>query len=179
MNRKNNRRITSKPKEINKGKNLKLGLKNKTALVIILVAAIIGLFVSFKLSHIHYKVRVDTSYTSFCAINEGVNCDTVALSKYSTFFKVPLSTWGIFGYFLFIIFSLIAIKTKRKSGWPAGIILFLAIFSIGVSAYLFYLSTFVINSLCLLCATLYIVNITLLISIIVFLKKLNPLKIFL
>lgn len=47
---------------------------------------------------IHVFVHTDPSYHSVCAMSDGVNCETVAVSPYSVFAGLPVSVWGIAGY---------------------------------------------------------------------------------
>ena len=74
-------RTTSKPAE--KGVNL----------IFPILAVVINLacvLVSIELTHIHYGVHTDPNFSSFCAINETVNCDTVANSSWAMLWGVPI-----------------------------------------------------------------------------------------
>jgi protein-disulfide isomerase/uncharacterized membrane protein len=59
----------------------------------------------------HYAVRTGTAGDSLCAINEVINCDVAALSKYAEIFTMPIAAIGaaysiiMFGIFLFAKFG--------------------------------------------------------------------------
>ena len=113
--------------------------------------AVAGLANALYLSISHYRVYTDPAYESFCAISKAVNCDTVSQSPYSIFLGVPVPVWGVIG-FLFVLFLLpfAAGKTaERKRVWS---VLFLIM--IGYSIYslvLAAISSFIINSYCVMC----------------------------
>ncbi|MCU0736223.1 MAG: thioredoxin domain-containing protein [Methylotetracoccus sp.] len=110
------------------------------------------------LSYTHYRVNVDPSYASFCAISKSVNCDTVAHSPYSVTAGLPVSVWGIAGILLFL--SLLAhcnrLNEFSRNAWSL-LFLLAGAFTI-VSLYFAYLSTFFIKSFCPLCLVAYSVN---------------------
>jgi uncharacterized membrane protein/protein-disulfide isomerase len=128
--------------------------------VFILGAA--GLFDSIYLSISHYRVYVDLGYKSFCAISKSLNCDTVSQSPYSIFLGVPVPVWGIWGYLTFLFLTLFA-KTptaEKKRVWPLLFLISL-VFSV-YSIVLAFISTYSINSYCLMCIFSYAVNLLLL-----------------
>src|SRR5829696_7858823 len=49
---------------------------------------------------VHHNVKAG-GYTSFCNLNETVNCDTVVTSPYATLFRVPVSVWAV-GFYLIL-----------------------------------------------------------------------------
>lgn len=59
----------------------------------------IGIIISIYLSYNHYKNYTDPWFASICAISKSINCDTVAQSKFSILFSVPLGFWGGIFYF--------------------------------------------------------------------------------
>lgn len=61
-----------------------------------------GLAVAIQLALVHVHAHLDPATQSFCAISEGVNCDTVARSRYSVFLRVPVAAWGIYGYLVML-----------------------------------------------------------------------------
>jgi uncharacterized membrane protein/protein-disulfide isomerase len=126
------------------------------------LAAFVGLCSSIYLAISHYRVHADLSYSSFCAISRALNCDTVSSSPYAVFLGVPLAVWGIIGYaaVLFILFLAGTKRAAKRRLWP---LLFWA--SLLFSIYSFALagiSTFIINSYCIMCILTYLVNFTLL-----------------
>ncbi|MBN1946899.1 MAG: thioredoxin domain-containing protein [Bradymonadales bacterium] len=80
-----------------------------------LVCCLLGLAASIELTRIHVFVHTDPSYHSVCAMSEGVNCETVAISPYSVFAGLPVSVWGIAGYLLMGGLALAAcVKRSRR-----------------------------------------------------------------
>ena len=128
----------------------------------ILIIAIIGLFDAIYLSISHYRVYSDLGYQSFCAISKALNCDTVSQSPYSILFGVPVPVWGVLGYAFFLILFLFAWPKNalRRRVWT---LLFLI--SLGFTAYslvLAFISTYSIQSYCIMCILSYAVNLLLL-----------------
>ncbi|MBN2341061.1 MAG: thioredoxin domain-containing protein [Deltaproteobacteria bacterium] len=123
--------------------------------LIILLISVLGLGVAAELTHIHYESHTNPEFHSICAINEALNCETVARSPYSVFLGLPISVWGLFAYTIFAVLCIFMLRQKKAL---AGV--FLAAFSSALvaSALLAYISTQIIQSLCLFCTTLYVVN---------------------
>jgi uncharacterized membrane protein/protein-disulfide isomerase len=124
--------------------------------------AVAGLIDSIYLAVSHYRVYTDIAYSSFCAISQSINCDTISQSPYSILFQVPVPVWGIIGYTFFLLFLPLA-RTKAAGQKRIWSLLFLIslIFSI-TSIILALISTFEIHSFCILCIVSYGVNFMLL-----------------
>lgn len=123
-----------------------------------IIAAILGMLVSFYTLYHHYQVLLYGETGAFCNISATFNCDAVASSEYSTFLGFPLGVWGL-GYFLTILLSLIfSLKGigKRKDQ--------LFIYSLSVlvgcltSVALAYISAVFIKAACLACIGVYTVT---------------------
>jgi len=118
---------------------------------------LVGLGAAVYLAVLHWQVHNQPGHVSFCALSEHVNCDTAAMSSYSRVAGVPVATWGILFYGLLLVllgWGLLA----RRPPWPWGILSALNAASVGVSAFLGLVSHAIIQSLCLFCALLYLVN---------------------
>lgn len=129
-----------------------------------LALAIVGVCLSADLMRLHVNVHTDPDYQSYCAVSEGVNCETVAASDHAVMLGLPLAVWGL--WFFAGVGGMAAWGLRRRGDrpvtWPFGL-LFWA--SLGASAYgvvLFYVSKVVIGSLCLLCLASYGVSFALL-----------------
>ena len=121
------------------------------------VLCLLGLGVSAELTRIHWLVHTDPSYHSVCALSEGVNCETVALSPYSVFAGLPVSVWGMIGYLTMGGFALWSLFSRHRSrSW--GILLGLTSVSLLVSIGLAVLSATRIDSFCLFCMASYGIN---------------------
>lgn len=125
--------------------------------------SLVGVALAIELTRVHVFAHTDPSYHSVCAVSEGVNCETVAVSPYSVFAGLPVSVWGILGYLLMGTLGLWACSRKRlHAAWPWGLLLLLTTISVAVSASLAFISATRINSLCLFCMASYVVNLGLL-----------------
>ena len=121
-----------------------------------------GLADSVYLAISHYRNYVDIGYSSFCAISQAINCDTVSQSPYSIFLGVPVPVWGVVGYsFVFLLLVLAWSKSaEKKRGW--SLLFFIALaFSI-YSVILSLISTIYIRSHCIMCIIGHGINFTLL-----------------
>ncbi len=123
---------------------------------------LLGIGISIELTRIHWFVYTDLDYHSVCAVSEGVNCETVAISPYSVFAGLPVSVWGIFGYLALLILSLWSLTEKRlHSYWPVALYFLLTMLFVGVSAVLAYIAVTRIDSICLFCTATYLINLSL------------------
>jgi uncharacterized membrane protein/protein-disulfide isomerase len=120
--------------------------------------AFVGLLTSLHLTYTHYKNFTDLSFSSFCAISQAVNCDTVAQSPWSVLWGLPLALWGVYAYALFLVL-LIPLRQRddeNVSAW--SVFSFLALLASCFSIYLAVLSATRIHSWCVLCIISYAVN---------------------
>jgi len=111
---------------------------------------------------IHYYTHTDPAYHSVCAIDEKVNCETVAESPYSVFLGLPVSVWGLIVYVVAAALCLWGLLPGRPHpAWPRGILI--GVFTVGLlaSALLAYVSFALIQSLCVFCVSLYALNLLL------------------
>lgn len=135
---------------------------DKARWVAMLLFCLAGLGVAIELTVLHVRVHLDPGFRSFCAINETVNCDTVALSPYSVFLGVPVSVWGILGYLAMGAVSAAAMLLKGKGReTTAGLMVALTGFSVTMSLALGGISTFELKCFCLLCMFTYGINLVL------------------
>lgn len=145
---------------------MKLGKRIALALI-----AIIGFLTSIKLCMIYWDSNFNPyALSSFCSINEFIDCDGVAKTTHSQFFGVPLAFWGLFLYFVFLFFTFVdKIKTIEIKGFrifayfdvfknPEVYITALGFISFAISMILFGISVFEIKKLCILCFFTYILN---------------------
>lgn len=126
------------------------------------IIVIAGLFNSIYLAISHFRIYTDIGYQSFCAISRSLNCDTVSQSQYSIFLGIPVAVWGILAYafFLWLLSYAWPKKNSKNRVWTL-----LFIISLGVTIYsiiLAVLSTFYIQSYCIMCILGYAVNLMLL-----------------
>ncbi len=128
----------------------------------IVLLAFLGLGDSIYLSISHYRNYTDVGYISFCAISKSINCDTVSQSPYSIFLSIPVAVWGGIGYTFFLIFLSFAgsKRADRKRVWSLLFLISIA-FSIA-SIILAVISSFYIQSYCIMCVLSFGINFMLL-----------------
>lgn len=112
-----------------------------------------------------YEINLDVKYGEYagggvCDISESLRCDVAAKSDYSSFLGIPIAAWG-FCYYLFLFFagafySLTSAKTREAL---SALITWLVVSSIFYSVFLFFISEYVLKSLCPFCLGLYVINI--------------------
>lgn len=131
----------------------------KWALYIVIAAAVLGVVISAVITSQHMRIAKEGLMNeSFCAISETVNCDIVNASSYSEFMGVPIAWWGLTFYILIIGMSLFAALSKGDARATASIAWLMSIGSILYSAYLAYVSFYILEVVCIECIGMYIVN---------------------
>jgi len=130
--------------------------------IFIALIAVTGVIISIQLINVYYNANFNPDVApSFCAVNEFIDCDAVAETEYSRFLNVPLALWGL-GFYSFILlialFPFHKFEIFRDFKHPKSYIFVLATLSVIVSLFLFYISYFIIEKVCLLCQNLYLVN---------------------
>lgn len=128
--------------------------------------AIIGIITTIKLAIIYYNANFNPyALSSFCSVNDFIDCDGVAKTVESQFFGIPLAYWGLF-FYTFIFWMLFADKLKNFKLFkfmevfknPFDYIASLGLFAFIISMTLLCVSLFDIKKLCVLCAFTYILN---------------------
>jgi len=117
-----------------------------------------GLSASSYLSINHYRNYTDIGYESFCAISRTINCDTVSQSTYSIFLGMPVAVWGVIGYIFFLLFLPFASgkMAEKKRIWPMLFLVSLVFSCISIIYAL--ISTYYIQSYCIVCMLIYASN---------------------
>lgn len=128
-------------------------------LLVALLTTLVTLGVFAYLSGHYYDLKFGgPSEGSMCNINEVMNCDAVAASKYSALFGVPMALWGfatnlILLYFLAVTrFNLVQDKEKTSR-----YTLMISAITVLASLVMGLISTQMAN-LCILCITTYVLS---------------------
>lgn len=138
--------------------------------ILTLILGVIGFFVSLKLSQIYFDANFLAGYKgSFCSINSVVDCDGVARSSHSTFLGIPWALYGMLFYMIVIGLSLFDDLSKRFKfmkmfedfSHPQNYLLLMGLFSVFMSLYLAWVSTFQLHKICILCYVTYVINLAL------------------
>ena len=124
------------------------------------VLCAIGACFSVELLRLHVKVYTDPAYHALCAVNAQFNCETVAVSPYAVFAGLPVALWGLAGYLFMGGLGLWGLVRRKQepTAWPFGFLFWSSLFSVLVSAILFFISHLEIHALCLLCMATYVIN---------------------
>jgi protein-disulfide isomerase/uncharacterized membrane protein len=123
----------------------------------------VGICLSADLLRLHINVHTDPDYQSYCAMSERVNCDTVALSNYAVFLGLPVAIWGLLAYLAMGVLAVGGLRERpRTAAWPFGLLYWLSLSAALVGSFLFGISHFVIESMCIVCLGTYLVNFALL-----------------
>jgi protein-disulfide isomerase/uncharacterized membrane protein len=123
-------------------------------------AALVGIVLASVSTWVHHEVtHASTGFSSFCNISATVNCDTVVTSPYGTLLGFPVSIWALVFYALLLVvtFRVTSSDAARRDRARADAFA-LAVAGSFFSAYLAGISAFVLKTVCVLCAGLYVVS---------------------
>lgn len=130
------------------------------------ILAIAGLLLSIKLACIYYVANYEKyALSSFCSINEFVDCDGAARSTVSQFWGIPLAYWGIFFYITVLFLTVVdwfkkfrLLKFLEVFKNPMSYVSTLGTVAFACSMVLAGLSVFKIHKLCILCFITYFID---------------------
>ena len=130
---------------------------------VLFVLTFIGLIVSAQLIYLHVKVHTDPKFHSACNISATFNCEAVAKSKFAVLAGMPVATWGLIGYLLILLILLAGKNPETRDNKTYGALSLLLVASVAFSGLFFYISHYIIRSLCVACIGSYTTNLALLI----------------
>ena len=128
--------------------------------------ALIGLGLAIKLAFIYYAANYDKyALSSFCSVNDFIDCDGAAKTNAAQFLGIPLAWWGIF-FYIVILFLTFVDKLKQVKflsflevfKTPQAYITTLGTIAFTVSMILAGISLFGIHKLCVLCVATYFID---------------------
>jgi uncharacterized membrane protein/protein-disulfide isomerase len=124
---------------------------------LLLAFGVLGLAASNMSSYVHYRLLTDPSYTSFCDVSSTLNCTQAYLSRYGTFWGVPVALAGVLYFVLILLLAAVDIRGKSPARESApGYIFLLSTIGLAMVMYLAWASYFQLHTVCLFCATTYI-----------------------
>ncbi len=121
---------------------------------LIKVLSIIGFLLSCYALYVKCRISNSKDYKPICDISEHISCTRAFTSKYGKVARVPNPVYGIFFYSIVFIWALLGLK---------GYIFYLLILSSVGTIFLAYISYFKQKNFCLVCTSIYLINILLLI----------------
>lgn len=142
--------------------NKKISMKK----VIIFLVTFVGFLTTIKLAMIYYNANFNPyALSSFCSVNDFIDCDGIAKTTESQFFGIPLAYWGMFLYaFIFLMLFVDKLKNFKLLKFlevfknPMDYIASLGLISFTISMILLGISLYGIHKLCVLCAFTYVLN---------------------
>ena len=142
------------------------GMSTKRAAAATVGLALIGMAISVVLGVVHSNLAASSGYTSFCNVNESVNCDVVLSSGYAYFAGLPVAWWAILTYLCVAAGATVAVRARRATRRrQAAMALFVvALWSLLYSLFLAVVALAVLDAVCMLCGGLYLVNAGLFVS---------------
>ena len=123
-------------------------------MVLIILCAIIGIFLSVYAFYLEKKIKEDPNYQAHCDINDRISCSRPIKSGYTSLFFIPNYAVGILFYLFIIVLAVLKMH---------GILLLTALAGFAATCFFAYILFFKIRSLCIICISTYIVNILILI----------------
>ncbi len=120
------------------------------------VLALCGLAASLTSLYVHYQMLVEPGYVSFCDVNQTVSCQQAYLSRYGSFWGVPVALYGAiwFAFVLMLAFvGRVGPESVREST-PAYLFA-TATVGLAVTLYMAYAAFFVLKAVCVLCLATY------------------------
>jgi len=121
-------------------------------LLSIQILAALGLLVAVYASFAHLKVAQDSEYKAVCDITDRVSCSKTFKSEYGKFLGIPIGFYGAIFYAIIFILASYSLFDYLLYFSIAGVI------ASGILAYLLY---FKIKTICLVCNSIYVINIAL------------------
>ena len=130
------------------------------------ILSLVGIIITIKLACIYYVANFQQyALSSFCSINDFIDCDGAARSILAQFWGIPLAYWGLFFYLTVLFLTFVdKLKNVRFLGFlnvfknPMSYIAFLGTIAFVVSMVLAGMSLFKINKLCILCLITYFID---------------------
>lgn len=130
------------------------------------ILSLVGIIITIKLACIYYVANFQQyALSSFCSINDFIDCDGAARSILAQFWGIPLAYWGLFFYVTVLFLTFVdKLKNVKIFGFlkvfknPMSYIAFLGTVAFVVSMILAGMSLFKINKLCILCLITYFID---------------------
>src|SRR5512138_2140592 len=132
-------------------------MTSRRSLQIAAALAAAGLAIAMVLARQHAQAHAGVE--SFCSINDFVNCDRVATSRFSVVLGVPVAAWGVLAYGVALVLAIAGLRGDRPhETWPAGLLFLLGGVATAAAIALALVSELAIGALCLLCAGSWLVS---------------------
>ncbi len=119
--------------------------------------AALGLAASGASAYVHHRLLTDPAYLSACDISSTVSCSQAYLSRYGSFWGVPVAIGGILYFALAFLLTAVGERTasKVRENIP-GYLFGLSTIALAFVLYLAWASFVQLKAVCILCATTYV-----------------------
>jgi vitamin-K-epoxide reductase (warfarin-sensitive) len=115
--------------------------------------SIIGFLLSLYALYVEYKVEKEASYKAVCDINNRMSCTKAFTSKYGKILGISNAYYGVVYYLIVFVLTFTVYS---------DIIFYLAILGGVGSIYLAYILYFKLKDICVVCTSVYVVNVLML-----------------
>jgi len=122
-----------------------------------LAIALAGVLASAVTLYVDQRIASDAGYTSFCNVSDRVNCDVVLASRYGRVLDIPVAAWALAAFASGALLALPGAVLGMSSGLADLLLVALVSSSTGFTLVMAALAAFVLNALCLLCLSIYVV----------------------
>lgn len=121
--------------------------------------AALGTLIAASISYVHARTAsLGASYTSFCNLGDTLNCDTVLRSPFAELWGLPLAWLALGAYAaMALLFGYASRRPGARARVPFRLAAASVAFAVVFSAYMAFVSVFVLGAICLQCTALYVV----------------------
>ncbi len=131
----------------------------KKWLVAALIAALLGLIVTGISVSEYFKIQKEgLEESSFCSVNEVVNCDIVNASSYSELFGIPVAVWGFLFYLTAALYAAYIRFSKKERGPALSFLWAFSIFGVVWNIRMAYIAVGILHAVCLTCFSQYAIS---------------------
>lgn len=124
-----------------------------------LAAALAAAGLVLALLLVREHARAHAGDVGFCTLNDFVNCDRVATSRFSVVLGLPVAMWGALAYGLALVLAGAGLlRSRPHDTWPSGLLVVLGALATAAAVALALVSELAIGALCLLCAASWLVS---------------------
>lgn len=130
------------------------------------IASMLGLVAAgISISEYIHIQKAGLEQNSFCTINEVINCDVINASSYATLFGIPAAAWGFLFYLVVAVYALFIRASKTEKQGALSFLTALTLVGFVWSLRMAYVAWFVLHAVCLICISMYVIDIFLLVAI--------------
>ena len=124
---------------------------------LLIAFATLGLGASLISTYVHHGLLTQPGFTSFCDVNTTVSCAQAYLSRFGSFWGIPVAIGGVLFFTLVLLIVGMAGRRTSSARENAPAYVF-ALSTIGLAfvLYLAWASFFVLKTFCILCAITYV-----------------------